>query len=232
MPCWVSTLCFYFPLPQSTFPLSYLPLLFFLRPDPTECLQMVKQEEMGRKGREGRARHRARGSPSSAEGWPKSCSRQRGRDSCCGGRALQRERNGLETALFYTLISHRSCPWNLICGREKPKSAGPREKWLLKRGPSALWGCPALPLPSLLLQDRVEEQDSRVWLCKALPKGCNPFCWWICISHPLNWKWKQLLEGTPPIPSSGAADRSWQARQCPKSGCMGRACPIQRRVLH
>ena len=106
-------------------PLVSASLLFSLRPDPMECLQMVKQEEMGRKGREGRPRHRARGSPSSAEGWPKSCSRQRGRDSCCGGGRLRRERNSLETALFYTLISHRSCPWHLFVGGRSQSLRGP-----------------------------------------------------------------------------------------------------------
>lgn len=113
-------------------PLLSASLLLSLRPDPMECLQMGKQEEMGRKGGEGRPRPRARGSPSSAEGWQESCSRQRGRDSCCGGGGLRRERNSLQTALLYTLIPHRSCPWKLFVGGRSPKSAGPREKPLLK----------------------------------------------------------------------------------------------------
>jgi len=117
MPLWVSAHhAFTFSCHAAPSPALSASLLLSPRPDPMEGLQMVKQEELGRRGREGRPRHGARGSPSSAEGWQKSCSRQRGRDSCCGGGGLRRERNSLETALFYTLVFHRSCPWNLFVG--------------------------------------------------------------------------------------------------------------------
>lgn len=89
----------------------------------------------GRDGEEGRPRHRAWGSPSSAEEWPKPCSRQRGRDSCCGGGRLRRERTSLETALVYTLTSHRSCPWNLSVGGRRQSLRGPGRNCCCKGDP-------------------------------------------------------------------------------------------------
>lgn len=106
-----------------------------------ESLQMVKQEEMGR---EGRPRHRARDSPSSAEGWPKSCSRQSGRDSCCGGGRLQRERNSLETALFYTLISHRSC-LGICLWEAKAKVCRTQGETVAEKGTLCSIGLPCAP---------------------------------------------------------------------------------------
>lgn len=170
-------------------------------------LQMVKQEEMGRKGSEGRPRHGAMGSPSSVRNGR---SLVPGREA--GTAAVEEEdyeeRNSLEIVLFYTLISHRSCPWNL-CGREKPKSVEPREKQLLERGSSALWGSPALPPPPLPLRGRVEEWGSGLWLCETSARAVtSPVD--ESVSQPLNWK--QLPEGTPPVPISGAAAQSWQAK--------------------
>lgn len=170
-------------------------------------LQMVKQEEMGRKGREGRPRHGAMGSPSSVRNGR---SLVPGREA--GTAAVEEEdyeeRNSLEIVLFYTLISHRSCPWNL-CGREKPKSVEPREKQLLERGSSALWGSPALPPPPLPLRGRAEEWGSGLWLCETSARAVtSPVD--ESVSQPLNWK--QLPEGTPPFPISGAAAQSWQAK--------------------
>lgn len=110
-----------FSVPQSTFPSPFC-LSVVCPQDPMERLQMAKQEEMGRKGREARPGHGVRGCAEGQEDcWP----RLRGRDSCCGGGGLRRERNSLETALFYTRVSHRSCPWNLPVGGRSRSLWGP-----------------------------------------------------------------------------------------------------------
>lgn len=73
------------------------------------------------------------------------------------------------------------------------------------------WGTvPLLPAPSLPLRGRTEAEGSGVQLCKALAEGCKASCRRICIPSALNRKWQRLPEGTPPIPSPGAAERSWQ----------------------
>lgn len=117
-----------------------------------ECLQMAKQEEMGRKGREARPGLRVRGC---AEGRQDCRPRLRGTDSCCGGGGLQRERNSLETALFYTRVSHRSCPWNLPVGGRSQSLRGPGRNRCRKRDPS-LGDSPSAPstIPAPSWQDR------------------------------------------------------------------------------
>lgn len=140
-----------FSVPQSTFPSPFC-LSVVCPQDPMEHLQMAKQEEMGRKGREARPGHGVRGR---AEGrqdcWP----RLRGRDSCCGGGGLRRERNSLETALSYTRVSHRSCPWNLPVGGRSRSLWGPGRNGCRKRDPS-LGDSPSAPstVPAPSRQDR------------------------------------------------------------------------------
>lgn len=91
------------------------------------------------------------------------------------------------------------CPWEgeaEVCGALGETAA--------ERG-TLPWGtAPLLPALFLPLCSRTEVQGSGAELCTVS-------CGWICLPSALNRKRQRLPEGTPPIPSSGAAEQSWQA---------------------
>lgn len=126
--------CSDLPLHKSLFPSS----VTVPEPRPHGNLQMAKNKEMGRKLRKGRPRHGARGSPSSAEAWLRSCSRQ-------GQLLWRREVTRQEKQPGNSLALQPHYPQKLSLesggGRENLKSVGPRDKAGVKRGPCA-WGLP------------------------------------------------------------------------------------------